>query len=76
VDSGGSEHILGAHCRHLANTIEPSMCGGEAAFLSNYFDHLIVTFWGLVISLERVKLWHFKFGVHVDNDEYSVLAQA
>jgi len=25
---------------NLANTIEPSMCGGDAAFLSNYFDHL------------------------------------
>ena len=21
----------GAHCRHLANTTEPSMCGGDAA---------------------------------------------
>jgi len=30
----------GAHCRHLANTTEPSMCGGNAAFLSDYFDHL------------------------------------
>ena len=29
-----------AHWHHLANTIEPSACGGEAAFLSNYFDHL------------------------------------
>jgi len=31
----------GAHWRNLANTIEPSMCGGDAAFLSNYFDHLL-----------------------------------
>jgi len=31
----------GAHWRHLANTIELSMCGGDAAFLSNYFDHLL-----------------------------------
>jgi len=29
----------GAHWRNLANTIEPSMCGGNAT-LSNYFDHL------------------------------------
>jgi len=35
VDSGGSKEW-----RHLANTIEPSACGGDAAFLSNYFDHL------------------------------------
>jgi len=30
----------GAHWRHLANTIKPSMCGGDAAFLSHYFDRL------------------------------------
>ena len=24
-------YIWGAHCRHLANTTEPSMCGGDAA---------------------------------------------
>ena len=30
VDSGGSKEACirwGAHCRHLANTTEPSMCG-------------------------------------------------
>jgi len=32
----------GAYCRHLANTTEPSICGGDAAFLSNYFDHLLL----------------------------------
>jgi len=28
----------------MANTIEPSLCasGGDAAFLSNYFDHLLL----------------------------------
>jgi len=30
----------GAHWRNLANAIEPSMCGGDTAFLSKYFDHL------------------------------------
>jgi len=30
----------GAHWRHLANTNEPSIRGGYAACLSNYFDHL------------------------------------
>jgi len=31
-------HVLdgSAHWRHMANTTEPSMCGLEAAFLSNY----------------------------------------
>jgi len=32
---------MGAHWRNLANTIEPFVRGGEAAFLSNYFDHLL-----------------------------------
>jgi len=31
----------GAHWRNLANTIEPLMCGGDAACLSNYLDHLL-----------------------------------
>jgi len=26
----------------MANTTKPSMCGGDAAFLSNYFDHLLL----------------------------------
>jgi len=41
VDSDGSRnHVLhgSAHWRNPANTIEPSVCGGDAAFLSNYFD--------------------------------------
>jgi len=39
---GPMNHVLhrGAHWRNLANTTEPSMCGGEADFLSNYYDHL------------------------------------
>ena len=39
---GSRKHVLDgdAYWRHLANTIEPSMCVGDAAFLSNYFDHL------------------------------------
>ena len=43
MDSGGPrKHVLhgGAHWRHMANKTEPSMCGGDADFLSNYFDHL------------------------------------
>jgi len=36
------KHVLdgSAHWHYLANTIESTMCGGDAAFLSNYFDHL------------------------------------
>jgi len=46
---GPKKHVLdgGAHWHHLANTIEPSMCGGDVAFLSNYFDHLFY----VVVSL-------------------------
>jgi len=33
---------VGAHWHNVANTIEPSVCGGDAAFLSNYFDHLLL----------------------------------
>jgi len=33
---------MGEHWRHIANTIEPSICGGDAAFLSNYFDNLLI----------------------------------
>ena len=42
VDSGSKESCvtLGARWRHLANTLEKSMCGGDAAFLSNYVDYL------------------------------------
>ena len=34
--------IGSAQWRHLANTTEPSTCGGDAAFLSNYFDHWLL----------------------------------
>jgi len=42
VDSGPNEACVawGAHWRHLPNTTEKSMCGGDAAFLLNYVDHL------------------------------------
>jgi len=42
---GPKKHTLGGYAdrRHLANTIELSVCGGDAAFLSDYFDHLFVT---------------------------------
>jgi len=26
-------YVWGAHCRHLANTTEPSMCAGDAAYV-------------------------------------------
>ena len=45
VDSDGpKKHVLhgGAHCHYLANTTEPSVCSGNAAFLPNYFGHLLL----------------------------------
>ena len=41
----------GAHWRHLANTTEPSVCGSDAAFLSNYFNHLLVLMTDLAASM-------------------------
>jgi len=32
----------GAYCRHLTNAIEPPVCDGDAVFLSNYCDHLLL----------------------------------
>jgi len=31
----------GTHWRNLQNMTEPFMCGGDAAFSSNYSDHLL-----------------------------------
>jgi len=38
---GRRKHVLngGAHWRHMANPIGPSVRGGDAAFSSNYLDH-------------------------------------
>ena len=35
---GARKHVLdgGAHWRHLANMTEPSMCGGDAAYLKTF----------------------------------------
>jgi len=40
---GPRKHALdgGANWLHLAITIEQSMCDGDAAFLSNYVNHLL-----------------------------------
>ena len=48
---GPSKHVLdwGAHWRHLVNELEPSMCGGDAAFLSS--DHLLLMCSTLLSSL-------------------------
>jgi len=47
--------IWGAHWRHLANTIEPSVCVSDANIMSNYFDHLL----NLVIVYGVNLLWHW-----------------
>jgi len=39
VTQGSVMLHVGAHSHHVLNKMEPSMCGGDAAFLSNYFDH-------------------------------------
>ena len=38
------KHVVdgSAHWHSLANMIELSISGGDTAFLSNYFDHLLV----------------------------------
>jgi len=49
VDSDVSKEARigwGAYWRHLVNMIESSVCDGDAAFLSNYFDHFC--FWWLL----------------------------
>ena len=47
MDSAGpKKHELDevrAHWRKMKNMIEPFVCGGDAAFFSNYFDHLLIT---------------------------------
>ena len=31
-----------AHWRQLVNTTELSVCGGDAGFLFNYYEHLLI----------------------------------
>jgi len=54
----------GAHWHNLANTIEAPMCCGDAAFLSNYFDHLFNSGFNHIFGTV------FKFGVQIDTDDY------
>jgi len=42
-----------AHWRHLMNTTEVSVCGGDVVFLSNYFDHLLL-FIFIIVTKSRV----------------------
>jgi len=45
IDSGGprkQELDWGAHWHHLVNTIKLPICGSDAAFFVNYFDHLLL----------------------------------
>ena len=41
---GPGKHVLdgGAHWLHLANTIEPSVYGGDAAVSSHHYEHLLL----------------------------------
>ena len=49
---GLKKHVLdgGAYWRHQANTTGQSICGSDRAFLSNYFDHLLL-FPSLLLTL-------------------------
>jgi len=47
---------LGAHWRNLANSIEPSTCGGDAAFLSNYSDHLLLIAMAVLYDMYVVQM--------------------
>jgi len=52
VDSDGPKEgcvTWDAYWRNLANTIEPSVCCGDAAFWSKFFDHLL-----LLLLLESI----------------------
>jgi len=40
----------GGHWRHLADTIKLPVCGGDAALLSNNFDHLLFIVVGIIVS--------------------------
>jgi len=55
VPFGGPKEAWGSYWHHLPNTIERSICGSYAVFLSNYFDHLL-NFGTPFLSLEYVTL--------------------
>ena len=63
-----SRHLLGegAHWRHLANTIEPSVCVGDAACCQNYFDHLLMLYFAIFfrfISLFECNICQYSFSL-------------
>ena len=41
-----------AHWRHLMNTTEVSVCGGDVVFLSNYFGHLLLFIFIIITKAE------------------------
>jgi len=63
VNWGGAKQACvrwGAHWQHLASTTELSMCGGDVAFLSNYFDHL-----SLFCSFFVGHIWQCKYRLYI-----------
>jgi len=48
----------GVYWRHLANAIEPSMCGCDAGFLSNFFDRFGICKSGHKQTDKRVACYH------------------
>jgi len=52
----GPRNHGGAYWRHLAYTIEPSVCGADVAFLSNYHSCNYITYWRLILlSTDRAQ---------------------
>ena len=49
------------------------MCGGDVAFLSNYFDHLFYNLSGLVGGLEFNVPFRYKYGYIRDDYDLSLL---
>jgi len=66
------KHALdgGANWRNLANTTEPSMCGDDAGFSSNYFDHLFLLS-SLLIAVEQTNIT--TDDVYIDEDNFLII---
>jgi len=64
---GPRKHVLdeGADWPHLTNTTEPPMSGGDAAFLSNYFYHL------LTLSQSYCALFNTHSAIQANSASYS-----
>jgi len=74
IEMGPMKHVLGgrgcsAHWRHLSNTIEPCMCGGDAACCQITLTTCSVFIFG---SMLYIKLVYVSFGAHA-NIKYHII---